>query len=86
MGCDASCVPRIDDGPTDGPPGRQLKSAWVTLTTDEARELLTALAFWDEDALQGEADPDWHTHITDADGNELTVAIGPAAESAHRRV
>jgi len=58
----------------------------VTLTAEEAIELLTALAFWDQDASEGQADQDWHTHITDADGNELTVAIGPAAEAAHRSV
>jgi len=71
-------VPRIDDGPTDGPPGRRLKSAWVTLTVDEARELLEALRFWDEEVAEGAQDPGWHTHIEDADGNELTVAVEPA--------
>jgi hypothetical protein len=70
-------MPRIDDGPTDGPPGKQLKSAWVTLTTDEARELFLALAAWDEEVSEGQTDPGWHTHITDADGNELTVAVSP---------
>jgi hypothetical protein len=80
-------VPRIDDGSTHGSPGRPLKSAWVTLTADEATELLTALAFWDEDRLQGEADPDWHTHITDAEGNELTVSVClEGADSAQRDV
>ena len=53
--CDALCVPRIDDGPAHGSPGKQLKSAWVTLTTEEARDLLTALAFWDQDLAEGEA-------------------------------
>jgi hypothetical protein len=39
-------MPKIDDGPTDGPPLRQLKTAWVTLSIAEARELLLALQFW----------------------------------------
>jgi hypothetical protein len=70
-------VPRIDDGPTDGPLGRRLKAAWVTLTAVEARELLEALRFWDEGVAEGHSDPGWHTHITDSDGNELTIAVEP---------
>jgi hypothetical protein len=68
-------MPRIDDGPTDGPRGRPLKTAWVTLSVDEARDLLVALALWDEDMEQGQEDPGWHTHIRDADGNELTISV-----------
>jgi hypothetical protein len=71
-------MPRIDGGPTDGPPGRRLKSAWVTLTVGEARELLEALRSWDEEIAEGSRDPGWHTHIADSDGNELTVAVEPA--------
>jgi hypothetical protein len=71
-------VPRIDDGSTDGPPGRRLTSAWVTLTVGEARELLYALRSWDEHVAKDAQDPGWHTHITDSDGNELTVAVEPA--------
>ncbi len=70
-------MPRIDDGPTDGPPGRRLKAAWVTLTVAEAMELLESLRSWDEEAAEGALDPEWHTHISDSDGNELTVAVEP---------
>jgi hypothetical protein len=69
-------MPQIDDGPTDGPPGRALKTVCVKLTVNEARELFDSLQVWAEDAAEGLVDPGWHTHITHADGNELTVAIG----------
>jgi hypothetical protein len=39
-------MPRIDDGPTDGPPGDELRTAWVELTADEASELLESLKVW----------------------------------------
>jgi hypothetical protein len=68
-------MPQIDDGPTDGPPGRRLKTAWVTLSIAEARELLGALEAWAEDVAERDPDPDWHAHVTDSDGNELTIAI-----------
>ena len=68
-------MPRIDDGPTDGPPGRQLTSACVDLSAAEALELLDALTLWAEDVAEGSVDPDWHTHITGADGSELTISI-----------
>jgi hypothetical protein len=78
-------VPRIDDGPTDGPPGRRLKSAWVTLSLDEARELLEALVVWDEQVSEGLHDPGWHTHIVDAAGNELTIAVEQEREGGEPR-
>jgi len=68
-------MPKIDDGPTDGPPGRELQTAWVELSTDEAYELLESLKFLAKDADDGDPDPGWHTHITDAEGRELTVSI-----------
>jgi hypothetical protein len=43
-------MPRIDDGPTDGPPGRSIRTACVTLTSSEAHELLEALSLWAEEA------------------------------------
>ena len=70
-------MPKIDDGSADPGPGRPLKSAWVTLTIEEAQQLLDALNVWAEELDAGEPDPGWHTHLTDADGNELTIAIGP---------
>ena len=72
-------MPRIDDGSTDGPPGRRLKLAWVTLTVGEARELLESLRYWEEEVAAGDLDPGWHTHITDSDGNELTLAVESGA-------
>jgi hypothetical protein len=74
-------MPRIDDGTAENGPGRQLKTAWVTLSAEEAHELYEALRLWGEDAAPGDPDPQWHTHITDEHGNELTIAIeqrGPA--------
>lgn len=70
-------MPKIDDGSADSGPGVPLKSAWVTLSVDEARELLEALTLWAEDLAAAELDPQWHTHLSDADGNELTIAITP---------
>lgn len=69
-------VPKIDDGATDGPPGRQLTTAWVELSVDEAYALLESLKLWAEEAEGGNRDPGWHTHITDADGRELTISVG----------
>ena len=46
-------MPQIDTGPTDGPPGEQLKTAWVTLTGPEAHELLAALQAWAEERAEG---------------------------------
>ena len=74
-------MPVIDDGPTDGPTGRRLKTAFVSLTIEEAEELLEALRLWREEGVQ---DPGWHTHLTDADGNELTIAIAPAEGGGER--
>jgi hypothetical protein len=68
-------MPKMDAGPTDGPPGASLPTVWVRLTTSEAADLLDALRVWAEERDQGIVDPGWHAHITDADGNELTVAI-----------
>jgi hypothetical protein len=68
-------VPHIDDGPTDGPPGRRLNSVWVTLSVAEAEELLSSLRAWSNEVADGQLDPGWHTHVTDSDGNELTIAV-----------
>ncbi|MDQ1541161.1 MAG: hypothetical protein QOH29_1887 [Actinomycetota bacterium] len=70
----------MDDGPTAGRPGNPLASVWVNLTPDEALELLHALLDWADAIDAGEADPGWHTHITDTEGRELTVAIAEEDE------
>ena len=69
-------MPRIDDGSAETGPGRRLSTAWVTLSVEEAHDLLEALKFWAE-----EGDPQWHTHITDIAGNELTIAISPPGDT-----
>lgn len=71
-----SAMPAMDDGPTDGPPGNQLKTAWVRLTNDEAYQLLESLKVWAEEIEEGDSDTDWHTHVSDDAGNELTISIG----------
>jgi hypothetical protein len=49
---------------------------WVYLTPPEAEELRQSLNVWAEEVAAGEADPGWHTHVTDS-GRELTLAIDP---------
>jgi hypothetical protein len=39
-------MPRIDDGTAENGPGRQLKTVWVTLNTEEAHELYESLCLW----------------------------------------
>lgn len=70
-------MPEMDDGSAADVSGRQLQTVWVTLTTREARDLLDALSLWAEDLPGGAPDPQWHTHIGDNEGRELTVAIRP---------
>jgi hypothetical protein len=66
-------MPKMDSAPTDGSPGESLPTVWVTHTKTEAWELLGALQEWSREAR--DATVGWHTHVADADGNELTVAI-----------
>ena len=76
-------MPTMDDGPTDGPPGRELQTAWVELAVEEAYELLQSLRYWAEEYEAGSRDPGWHTHVTDAAGHELSVSIKlPGQEGA----
>jgi hypothetical protein len=49
-----------------------MKEVWVYLTPAEAAELLVGL---EERANDPTPDPDWHMHVTDSSGRELTVAI-----------
>lgn len=78
-------MPRMDDGPTDGPPGNELRTAWVELTADEATELLESLKVWAEEVEDGLLDPGWHTHVTDGEGRELTISVRLAGEPSTRR-
>jgi hypothetical protein len=50
--------------------------AWVTLSEEEAVQLLASLNEWNLERDEGVDVAGWHTHITDADGNELTIAVG----------
>jgi hypothetical protein len=68
-------MPKMDDGGSDGPPGRALQTVTLELSSDEAHQLLEALRVWAEEVDEGNGDPAWHTHVADEDGRELTVAI-----------
>jgi hypothetical protein len=70
-------VPRLDDGSAARGSGRPLRSVWATLTVEEAQELLETLTLWAQDLAAAEPDLQGHTHVSDADGNELTIAIEP---------
>jgi hypothetical protein len=72
----------MDDGPTDGPPGRRLPTVSIELTPEEALELLASLTEWASEVSDGHQDPEWHTHIADNTGNELTIGIRPRSEPA----
>jgi cobyrinic acid a,c-diamide synthase len=71
----------MDDGPTDGPPGRDLRTVSVQLTPAEAQELLESLTVRAEDDYP---DPGWHLHITDDDGRELTIWVSGDAIFTNR--
>ena len=58
-------------------PGHELREVWVYLTPAEAEELRVALA---QRTTEDPPDPDWHTHITDSSGRELTVAVEQPAD------
>ena len=60
-------MPRIE-----GEPGQALNEVWVYLTEQEARELLAALEHW---RAEGHEDPDWHTHVGQAPGPEVSIAV-----------
>ena len=73
-------MPQIDDGGAHDGPGRQLRTAWVTLSHEEGLQLYQALDGWFGETEAGSADPGWHTHLTDAEGYQLTIAIEPAED------
>lgn len=62
----------MDDGPTDGPPGRDLRTVSVHLTPAEAQDLLESLSVRAEEDYP---DPGWHLHIEDEQGRELTIWV-----------
>ena len=64
-------APRIESDP-----GQELRAVWVYLDPSEAHELRDALNEW---AAEEARDLGWHTHVTDAGGRELTLAIGEAS-------
>ena len=71
----------MDDGPTDGPPGKDLQTVSVKLRPEEAQELVEALAARAEEDY---ADPGWHVHISDDDGRELTIYVSGDARFGNR--
>ena len=75
----------MDDGPTDGPPGDGLRTAWVELTAEEASELLGSLKVWAEEVEDGQLSPGWHTHVIDGEGRELTISVRLAGEPSARQ-
>jgi hypothetical protein len=60
--------------------GSELQDVWVYLTPAEAAELLVAL---EDRANDPSPDPDWHTHLTDSAGRELTIAIDGEGAPRH---
>ena len=64
-------------------PGSELEEVWAYLTPAEAAELLVAL---EDRANDPSPDPDWHVHLTDSSGRELTIALWneQAARHSHR--
>jgi hypothetical protein len=53
-------------------PGHAVTEVWAYLSRDEAVQLWDALNAWaSEPASAG-----WHCHVSDADGNKLTIAVG----------
>jgi hypothetical protein len=65
-------MPKMDAGPTDGPPGGELRAVSVELTSAEAQELLEALVARSEEDYPS---PGYHLHITDDEGRELTIGV-----------
>jgi hypothetical protein len=58
-----------------------MTEVWVYLTPAEAAELLVGL---EERANDPTPDSDWHMHVTDSSGRELTVAIETDLGSSSR--
>jgi hypothetical protein len=60
-------------------PGQEQAEAWLYLTPLEAEAVIAALT---AGLREHEDDPEWHSHITDRQGRELTVAIDPSLDEA----
>jgi hypothetical protein len=71
-------MPRIESEP-----GQEHQEAWAYLTRVEAQELVTALEYR---AREADDDRDWHHHIADSAGRELTVAVLADLADLDRRV
>jgi len=61
-------------------PGGDLEEVWVYLSPAEAAELLVAL---EDRASDPSPDREWHTHLRDSAGRELTIAIEGHEGSRH---
>ncbi|HTU79339.1 MAG TPA: hypothetical protein VMF09_11320 [Solirubrobacteraceae bacterium] len=48
------------------------ETLWLTLTPDEARELIASLSGW---LVKRPDDPEWHCHVVDDYGRILTVDL-----------
>jgi hypothetical protein len=60
-------------------PGQEHAEAWLYLSPVEATQLLRAIT---EGLREYDTDPEWHSHITDRQGRELTIAIDPGLNDA----
>ena len=56
----------------EGEQNEPIKGVWVYLSDKEAMDLWLAL----DDYMSEPTRPGWHCHVTDSDGNELTVEVG----------
>jgi hypothetical protein len=65
-------------------PKMDMAAVWVTLSEAEATDLLRSLLEWADEMDEAGASPaGWHTHLTDGDGRELTIAIGEGEPHQH---
>ena len=60
-------------------PGQDHAEAWLYLSPREAEAVVAALT---NGLREHDEDPEWHSHITDRQGRELTVAIDPSLDEA----
>jgi hypothetical protein len=60
-------------------PGQEHAETWLYLSPQEAKAVLAAIT---EGLQEHEADPEWHCHITDRQGRELTVTIDPGLDDS----
>lgn len=60
-------------------PGQEHPEVWMFLSPREAEEVVAALSAGLRE--HGE-DPEWHAHVSDRHGQELTLAIDPSLDEA----